>query len=94
LQGPTGSASAAFASVAAVLNFGSNQTYTTTEVVYPSLTATHIIWVQYTSRLEDVAVCEQTCGIISRTPGVGFTIFGRAPSGAIGTFDVQCILAE
>jgi hypothetical protein len=75
----------------ATLDFGTEDHTAYTAVPYPALGATDRV--ACTLFGEDAIVQELVVGVVSETPGVGFTIVGQAPNGASGNVQVRCLIA-
>ena len=75
----------------AILDFGNEENYATLDIVDTSIIGTEKILVSYEGA-EEVGIQGLVCGIVSKSAGVGYTIFGGAPQGASGQFTVNIII--
>ena len=74
----------------AILDFGNEENYVTVDVIDTSIVGSENILVSYEGA-EEVAIQGLNCGVVSKSVGVGYTIFGGAPNGASGQFTVNII---
>lgn len=88
IQGPAGQDGLTAIATTAVLDFGNEGYYTTVVVNHASITATSNLVLAYSATDEEVAVLGLNCGVVSCTSGSA-TIFGGAPNGASGTYNVN-----
>jgi hypothetical protein len=75
------------------LDFGSGRSLVESAVSYPAMTATKIVQVFYTNKLQEVLILDLKITETSRTVGVGFTIGGFSNSKAIGQYTFRCIVS-
>ena len=74
-----------------ILDFGNEENYVTVDIVDTSIVGTEKIIVSYEGE-EEIGIQGVTCGVASKTAGVGYTIFGGAPFGASGQFKVNILI--
>lgn len=74
----------------AILDFGNEENYVTVDVSDTSIDGNEKIIVSYEGA-EEVGLQGLTCGVVSKSVGVGYTLFGGAPNGASGQFTVNII---
>ena len=74
----------------AILDFGNEENYVTVDVSDTSIDGNEKIIVFYEGA-EEVGLQGLTCGVVSKSVGVGYTLFGGAPNGASGQFTVNII---
>ena len=74
----------------AILDFGNEENYVTVDIADGSIVGNEKIFVSYEGA-EEVALQGLNCGLLSKSVGVGYTIFGGAPNGASGQFTVNII---
>ena len=82
--------SSSIKNTSATLDFGNEENYVTLDISDTSIVGTEKILVSYEGA-EEVGLQGMTCGVVSKTEGVGYTIFGGAPFGASGIFTVNII---
>ena len=78
------------ATASAILDFGNEENYVTVDIADGSIVGNEKIFVSYEGA-EEVALQGLNCGLLSKSVGVGYTIFGGAPNGASGQFTVNII---
>ena len=78
------------ATASAILDFGNEENYVTVDIADVSIMGGEKIFVSYEGA-EEVALQGLNCGLLSKSVGVGYTIFGGAPNGASGQFTVNII---
>ena len=83
-------AKAPTATASAILDFGNEENYVTVDIADVSIIGSEKIFVSYEGA-EEVALQGLNCGLLSKSVGVGYTIFGGAPNGASGQFTVNII---
>ena len=79
------------ATASAILDFGNEENYVTVDIADGSIVGNEKIFVSYEGA-EEVALQGLNCGLLSKTVGVGYTIFGGAPNGASRQFTVNIII--
>lgn len=82
--------SSGVATASAILDFGNEENYVTVDIADGSIVGNEKIFVSYEGA-EEVALQGLNCGLLSKSVGVGYTIFGGAPNGASGQFTVNII---
>lgn len=82
--------SSGVATASAILDFGNEENYVTVDIADVSIIGSEKIFVSYEGA-EEVALQGLNCGLLSKSVGVGYTIFGGAPNGASGQFTVNII---
>jgi hypothetical protein len=75
------------------VTFASEDTYVEVACLYVGLLSTDIVSASFSDPSGDVAGQNMTCGVLSQTPGIGFSIWAAAPDGATGTYNVNAIIA-
>lgn len=83
--------SSSIKNTSAVLDFGNEENYVTLDIADISIVGTEKILVSYEGA-EEVGIQGLVCGVVSKSAGVGYTIFGGAPQGASGKFTVSIII--
>ena len=78
------------ATASAILDFGNEENYVTVDIADVSIIGSEKIFVSYEGA-EEVALQGLNCGLLSKSVGVGYTLFGGAPNGASGQFTVNII---
>ena len=94
--GPTGATGATGTGLSRVttstINFGTEDTYVTKDVVDAAILSTSVIQVIVLD--EDFILQRVRCGILSINNGVGYTIWGLAPDGATGICNINILIYQ
>lgn len=72
------------------LTFDNEENYVELFISDTTITGTETIIISYEGS-EDIAIQGLNCGVVSKSKGLGYTIFGGAPNGASGTYKVNII---
>jgi hypothetical protein len=92
-QGPTGATGTGLSrTLTTTINFGVEDTYVTKDIVDAAILTASVIQVIVLD--EDFIVQGVSCGVLSISNGVGYTIWGFAPNGATGICNINILIYQ